>query len=71
MPLKIGTKEFTKQQTIFLSVGVGILLIFLLVVFGVLPGGRGRDETNITVWIIDEDARAWQRTASRFKGGTP
>ena len=68
MPLKIGTKEFTKQQTVFLSVGAALVLVLILVVFGVLPGGKGgRDETSITVWVIDEDTDVWKTTVSRFR----
>jgi len=72
MPLKIGPKEFTKEQTIFLAVGVGLILVLLLVFVGVLPGGRGGEEqTELTIWGLDEDTRIWRTTISRFRNSYP
>ena len=68
MPLRIGKREFTKQQTIFLSVIGFIILVLLLVLIGVLPGGRDRsEEINLVVWGVDEDTRPWKTTISRFE----
>ena len=60
MPLKIGPKEFTKEQTIFLAVIGGVLLIFLLVVFGTIPGRKGGNpNVDLVVWGAGDDAQTW------------
>ena len=72
MHLKIGSKEFTTQQTIFLAVIVVIVLALILISVGVLPGGKGKNETaNIVVWGIDDDTRLWKTTIGRFRDSHP
>ena len=72
MPLKIGQKEFTKQQTIFLSVAGGIVLILLLIVLGALPGRRNTaPAVNLVVWGAGDSSQIWRGTIARFRRSYP
>lgn len=72
MPLRIGSREFTKEQTIFIAVCTAIVLALILVVLGVLPGGRNKAEAvDIDVWVVDEDTKVWKTTVSRFRNSYP
>lgn len=72
MSLRIGSREFTKEQTIFLAVGAGVFLLVLMIAFGVLPGGkRGDEEINLVVWGVDDSARVWGETVDQFRRAYP
>jgi len=68
MPLKIGPKEFTKEQTIFLAVIGGVFLVFLLVVLGTIPGRKGGNQKiDLVVWGAGDDSQTWKKSISRFE----
>jgi len=72
MPLKIGQRQFTKEQTIFLGVAAGIVLIFLLIVVGALPGKRGANpEVDLVVWGAGDKSVVWKGTIARFGKSYP
>jgi len=72
MPLKIGQKELTKEQTIFLGIVVAIVLALILVMAGVLPGRRDTvQEIDIDVWVLDEDTKVWKTSVNRFGSSYP
>ena len=68
MSLKIGSKEFSKEQTIFLAAGAALVVTLILVFIGVLPGGkRGEEKISISVWVLDEDTEIWDPILIRFE----
>ena len=72
MSLKIGSKEFSKEQTIFLAAGAALVVTLILVFIGVLPGGkRGEEKINISVWVLDEDTKIWDPILIRFENSYP
>ena len=72
MSLKIGSKEFSKEQTIFLAAGAALVVTLILVFIGVLPGGkRGEEKINISVWVLDEDTEIWDPILIRFENSYP
>lgn len=72
MPLKIGQKEFTKQQTVFLSVVGGIVLILFLIILGALPGRRNTaPAVDLLVWGAGDSSQIWRGTIARFRRSYP
>jgi len=72
MSLRIGSREFTREQTIFIAVVAVLVLLLLLIVVGVLPGGKNKAEkVELTVWGLDEDTRVWRTTINRFRDSYP
>lgn len=72
MSLKIGSKEFSKEQTIFLAAGAALVVTLILVFIGVLPGGkRGEEKISISVWVLDEDTEIWDPILIRFENSYP
>jgi multiple sugar transport system substrate-binding protein len=67
LKLKKGGIPLTKQQIIFVSVTGGIILIFVLILVGVLPGRRPTILRNdLVVWGAGDESRIWQSTINKF-----
>lgn len=67
MPLIRRIQEFSRTQLIFVSVVGVVVLLFVLIFVGVIPGRRGgAPRANIVVWGVD-DERAWRTTIANFE----
>src|SRR3989344_5817562 len=63
--------QFTKSQIIFSVVGVVVAFILVLVIQGILPGIRYREDvTTLTLWGVDEP-KVWTNTISNFRKENP
>jgi multiple sugar transport system substrate-binding protein len=65
-------KDFTKKQKVFVAAGGAIVLVFLLVLVGIMPGRKENNERiDLKIWGIDERETIWERTAARFQKTYP
>jgi len=68
MPLKIGNIQLTKQQTIFIGIVLGVILLVSLVFARALPGRRPPVlKSDIIVWGTGDESRVWRDTINRFE----
>ncbi len=62
------TERFTKQQLIFISVSGAVVLIFILLLVGIIPGrrDRGGEQVELVIWGVD-DEDIWRGTINGFR----
>jgi ABC-type glycerol-3-phosphate transport system substrate-binding protein len=64
--------QFTKQQKIILGVVGFIILFFLLVLVGIIPGLRkSGPPTNISVWGIGDSSDVWAAAIKSYEASNP
>ena len=64
--------QFTKQQKIILGIAGFIVLFFLLVLLGVIPGLRkNAAPTDLTIWGVGDSNGVWTNTIKNYEATHP
>lgn len=66
--------QFTKPQLVILGVGGFLILFFLLVFLGIIPGLKsdlGRPSVELEFWGVGDEPKVWQEVISKFESAYP
>ncbi len=65
--------QFTKPQLVILGIGGFLILFFLLVFFGIIPGLKpdiGKS-VELEFWGVGDEPKVWQEAISKFESAYP